>query len=355
MERDTLTSLLDAFQKVPHSTTPHPTFMEIARYPHYENVCSNILAFFLQPDAPHGLAYLLVESLLALTDVEEHQANITVEREVPTHTGNRIDLVIESDTHVIAIENKIFHSVNNPFHDYQDYIETCNPGQKNIVKLLLSLNVTPEHTLCGFHPITYADLFFQVRTRIGDYLTDAENKYVIFLLDFMKTIEHLTQEPSMNRAFLTLLQERQGDVLDLITEVEKFRAELRSKVKELGQLIEVKNQSFPIKQVCWRESQQLADYLVHEIKVSGDFTIAIDAVISINGWTIKILTRQNKNKFRLKEILTQLGISYDEEVGDEKGRSITGTFDYAEKPENIQPHVQNLIDQITQHASLLLS
>ena len=155
----------------------------------------------------------------------------------------------------------------------------------------------------------------------------------------------------MNSVFLTLLQERQGDVLDLITEVEKFRAELRSKVQELGQLIEVKNHSFSIKQVYWRESGQLADYLVHEIKVSDDFTIAIDAIISIDGWTIKILTRQNKNKFRLKEMLTQLGISYDEEVGDEKGRSITRTFAYSEKPENIQPHIQNIIDRIAEPVS----
>ena len=41
-----------------HKLSPSPprnlTFMQIAGYPHYENVCSNILAFYLDPAEEHG-------------------------------------------------------------------------------------------------------------------------------------------------------------------------------------------------------------------------------------------------------------------------------------------------------------
>ena len=48
-------SLLDKFKDLPDRITRPQTFMEIGGYPHYENVCSNFLAFFLDPAGPHGL------------------------------------------------------------------------------------------------------------------------------------------------------------------------------------------------------------------------------------------------------------------------------------------------------------
>ena len=48
------------------------TFMEISGYPYYENVCSNILAFYLNPKEEHKLGSLLINSLffLVLADLE---------------------------------------------------------------------------------------------------------------------------------------------------------------------------------------------------------------------------------------------------------------------------------------------
>ena len=46
-------ALLSAFrQQVPERPERLPTFQEISGYPHYENVCSNILAFYLDPGKP---------------------------------------------------------------------------------------------------------------------------------------------------------------------------------------------------------------------------------------------------------------------------------------------------------------
>jgi hypothetical protein len=38
-------TIMDDFGKLPSAVERLPTFMEIARYPHYENACSNIMAF----------------------------------------------------------------------------------------------------------------------------------------------------------------------------------------------------------------------------------------------------------------------------------------------------------------------
>jgi hypothetical protein len=65
MELGDITRLLDEFSRLPQLTRVEPTILEIAGYPHYENVASNILAFFLDPKKGHGLGRIVLESLLA--------------------------------------------------------------------------------------------------------------------------------------------------------------------------------------------------------------------------------------------------------------------------------------------------
>ena len=81
--------------------------MEIARFPHWENVYSNILAFFLDTDRPHGFGPLFVRSVLAAyrsrcpeawsgdaPTPDTVEATDGVEREVWTGQGS-IDLVVD--------------------------------------------------------------------------------------------------------------------------------------------------------------------------------------------------------------------------------------------------------------------
>ncbi len=58
--------LLLAFRALPE-TKRSRTFMEVSGYPHYENVCSNILRFYLDPTAEHGLSDLLLSAFLKMT------------------------------------------------------------------------------------------------------------------------------------------------------------------------------------------------------------------------------------------------------------------------------------------------
>jgi hypothetical protein len=136
------TTLLDEFSKLPARVERPPTFMEIAGYPHYENVCSNILAFFLDPDEPHGLGILVLNAFASAGDIaaaeEEVGGNVSVEREVITDAGNRIDILIESDTHAVIIENKIFAGAGNHFADYAAYLDRRASDERATHKFLLT-------------------------------------------------------------------------------------------------------------------------------------------------------------------------------------------------------------------------
>ena len=124
-------ALLDDFGRLPARVERAPTFLEIAGYPHYENVCSNVLAFYLDPGQPHGLGTLLLDALARAGNIapsnEGVGGNISVEREVVTEAGNRIDLLIESDAQATVVENKIRAAVNNPFADYSRYLDRRTP------------------------------------------------------------------------------------------------------------------------------------------------------------------------------------------------------------------------------------
>jgi hypothetical protein len=105
----TAASLLDEFKRLSGRFAQPQTFMEIDGYPHYENVCSNFLAFFFDPESPHGLGSLFLDALVGSVGIIGGERglgdNVSVEREATTEAGNRIDLLVTSDSHAVLIEN----------------------------------------------------------------------------------------------------------------------------------------------------------------------------------------------------------------------------------------------------------
>jgi len=62
--------LLLAFRSLPRSSRGR-TFMEVSGYPHYENVSSNILGFYFDPAAEHGLKDLLLSAFFQMVDIKD--------------------------------------------------------------------------------------------------------------------------------------------------------------------------------------------------------------------------------------------------------------------------------------------
>lgn len=299
-----VTHLLNGLKGLPPLRKQELTFMEIAGYPHFENVCSNILQFYFQPSNEHGFGSLLLDSLFKLINeklVNEEEVidgqNIDVRREVSTPKGNRIDLVIESDNFVLGIENKINADLSeNQLEDYAKHLESISNG-RNVYKVLLSLRhlkVKPKD-LHGFKPITYQLLFEQVIANIGSYFLTGREPHTIFFRDFIQTIQNLQEANSMDQQRLTFFHDNQQDLAILFAEIDALRKDMRKKLAKLSSII---NDDLRLIPYCndtdlklWRDSR-LLDVLYFAIKISNDLYLQIEVVLTPSGSRMQFINKQ---------------------------------------------------------------
>jgi hypothetical protein len=89
MEFHDIAQLLDEFSRLPQLPRVERTILEISGYPHYENVASNILGFFLDPKNGHGLERIVLESLLAAAG-RFLRASITTSLTTRTLSGTKL-------------------------------------------------------------------------------------------------------------------------------------------------------------------------------------------------------------------------------------------------------------------------
>lgn len=201
--------LLESLRNHPiKSEVRRKTFMDISRYPHYENVVSNILAFFFDDTEEHGMGSLWFDSLLSLRRIDANESNISVQREYLTAKGNRIDLLIESDNYAVCIENKIYADLSNDLQDYMDTVSNRYADKgKDIVLFVLSPKLLPKYPLYeSFVNVTYPELFDAVKIRIGNYLDKCDNTWLLYMKDFMATIEALCGGALVNTEFENLFK-----------------------------------------------------------------------------------------------------------------------------------------------------
>ena len=234
--------LLTDFKSITSSEPYEPTFMDLSRYPHYENVCSNILAFYFDRNEAHKMDDMLLLALCKTYDdsfEEYHFDNVEVKREVLTSGGKYIDILIEDDKYIVAIENKIFHEVDNDLQDYSRYIDKISKGREKI-KILLSLYKADEQELKkqGFKNILYAELIGKIEETIGRYVLDANTKYLNYMIDFIKTLKRQERGSAMNREFIRFLSENENEINRLLVDTSEVRKEFRRKLQELSKLIE---------------------------------------------------------------------------------------------------------------------
>ena len=313
-----ITHLIEGLKSLPPSQKHEPTFMEIAGYPHYENVCSNILQFYLQPDNEHGFGSLLLDSLFTLINEEVviNGQNIDVRREESTDIGNRIDLVIKSDDFVLGIENKLFADLYNDLGDYTNHLENKylredRPVYK-IILLLDLIQITPSKDIHGFKPITYALFFEKVIENIGSYFLTAREPHVAFLRDFIQTIQNLQRKTSMDQQRLTFFHDNQHDLAKLPTEVDALRKDMREKVNQLRVIIadEAALLPFDIESGVWRFSD-LRDFLWCTVKTSNSFWLQVDFELTPVGWRSRFFYKKNGGINDVKQWVNAREIQYE--------------------------------------------
>lgn len=225
-----LQGFIEGYEVRPLPSDEPPTLMEIARFPHWENVYSNILAFLIRTEEVHGFGPLLIRSVLAsyrdrLTPDRQNQAPdsdrvdrlLTVEREITTKRGNRIDILIEGTGFVVCIENKIRSPLNNDLADYRQYCEDTRSGCFLGIVLSpgrISANEISEledpKGLRGedlrFVSVTYSDIVAKVRERMGNFVRADNTRYQYLLFDFLEQAGRFDRSIMMNEEQMKFLE-----------------------------------------------------------------------------------------------------------------------------------------------------
>lgn len=177
--------------------------MQVAGYPHYENVCSNILAFYFDTTKEHGLADMLLQALmscLGATRTATVFETEDVDREVETNEGRRLDIVINAGDFIVGIENKIWAALYNDLSDYARLLANLAKDEEipeeNIYRVVLTLHPLGSQErarICqiGFKNVTYKELILKTRGLVGKYASAADTKFLTYFIDFMQTIEAL--------------------------------------------------------------------------------------------------------------------------------------------------------------------
>ncbi len=311
----TITSLLDDLKKLPPMRPHKQTFMEISGYPHFENVCSNILQFYLQPTNEHGFDTLFLDSLISVAGqkLTDNTEEVDIRREELTANNNRIDLVIETDEYIIGIENKIFAPAYNDFKDYMEYLKLLANG-RHISGILLSLRpLKPSPDLYGFIPVSYEQFLQRILSNFGSYIITAQEPHLTFFRDFVRTLQNLQETTAMDRQRLAYFHENQVSIKTLLTEIDSLYGDMRYKVKQVEALLdpEVFSSLYPISHGLWRSKTDLVDIVWCHLRLSSSLSLQFNVRLTLDGWSRDFFNRKGFST-EIKRWMTEREIEVEE-------------------------------------------
>lgn len=182
---------MEAFKKLPLNKGQRKSFIDIMGVSHLESVSSKTLAFFLNTQEEHKLNDLVISALFDVIGesfpYQIHTQNVILEKKI--EQGGRLDFWVETNDHIIVIENKIkHHANNNPFADYVSHAQVNNPKNKKLIFILLVIQ-EPESTPDNFKIIKHFDLSKQILKGLGQKTLQADQYYLTYLIDYISAIE----------------------------------------------------------------------------------------------------------------------------------------------------------------------
>ncbi len=198
-------SLLAEFEQLMPVMREEPTIFSIGGRGHYENPITDILSFFLDTNGQHQLGDTVLKALIHCLPKEYHSIDSSLidspEREVTTQSGKRIDLLMESSSWVLILENKIYHQQNNPFDDYESFTQeqrnVSRFSDKKVLFVLLSL--TGETMPTGWFGVSYTSLVSALKNELSEHFFSASmNKWTLLLREFILHLERLVYKPTSN-------------------------------------------------------------------------------------------------------------------------------------------------------------
>lgn len=179
------------------------TIFDITGFKHYENVMSNVYAFFFNDTEEHNFGRLFIDSLFELLQKSINiEGDVFVTREYTTKKG-RIDIVLSSkdlndstqsleskDDWVILIENKIWHSLDNDLNDYWNSFKETTKGNKiGIVLSIEDLSESDKSKNPNFVFITHTKLMDVILKNLNNHFLKSHEKHLMLLKDFASNLK----------------------------------------------------------------------------------------------------------------------------------------------------------------------
>ncbi len=246
-------SLLEKIKDLPSQPEPETTIFGIGSKGYFENPTTDILAFFCDDSGDHGLKALVLESLIQCLPEPVNAIDCSLcsppEREVFTESGKRIDLLLESDDWVIVLENKIYHHQNNPFDDYQAFVDGNKYKQfsdKVPIFVILSPSGDVPQDYPQWHGVSYPKLIQSIKKNLSQHFFSQQlNKWVLLLREFILHLETLmtaqtTPEETLNFVLDKLVEIRSLQELK-INAINDYHQELQKLIqKQIEQPVRIR-------------------------------------------------------------------------------------------------------------------
>uniref|UniRef100_UPI00286DC02A hypothetical protein n=1 Tax=Chamaesiphon sp. VAR_69_metabat_338 TaxID=2964704 RepID=UPI00286DC02A len=185
----------------------------------------------------------------------------------------------------------------SPFSDYSNHLESLSNGRP-VYKILLSLrSVQPSPQLYGFYPISYEILFQKVLANIGLCFLTSHEPHATFLKDFIQTIQNLQKTTDMDLQRLEYFRNNQQSISALLEEVDGFRKDMRMKIQQLKEVIDLEGIAYPVQSGLWRSSKDLIDVIWYTVKIDEALLwIQFDVYLTPVGWKIHFWNRKGSRK-----------------------------------------------------------
>jgi hypothetical protein len=309
-------SFLEQYTLVEYEEKEQNIF-QIAGFPHYENVSSNVLAYFLEKN--NIVLYSLLSCISGLYDT--HVYNIeNVKREEITKNNNRIDILINTNKSIIGIENKINAWLYNPVDDYYEHLQELAVNEnKEFIFIVLSKNSVEKNE--KYINILYSDFAVALRKNYAQLLGGLGFRYFFLLNEYVENIENLNGGFYMNEEFVKIAQidDNSNKISQIAIEAEKLRAEFKKTASCILADLKENNKSF--KSLWIYDGLDESDYLYfatvfQDYFLDGNkyYNITIDVGVSVTGYSFSIFERDdhfdNIVKNTLKNIIPELSKNY---------------------------------------------
>lgn len=213
--------LLDEFSQLQPVDVAEMSIFSIGSKSYYENPTTEILAFFFDTNAQHQLGDTALKALLHCLPEKYHELDTALaeipEREVSTKAGKRIDLLLESNDWVMVLENKIFHQQNNPFNEYEQFIQSEQKvrfGSKQALFVVLS--PTGEKPSGDWIGISYSMLISALKAQLAErFISQPIDKWCLLLREFVLHLESLMSQPTVNQQTLDFVLQNLTAIRDI--------------------------------------------------------------------------------------------------------------------------------------------